>query len=697
MENRIQLIIVLFFIVSSNIFGQTCDWTQFGYNGGNDYVIDVDVDDKGFIYTTGRAKSVTIWGNLIDTITIRPDFYGSADTYVCKYSPNGEIIWAKRAGGANEDWGYGITVDEDGNVFNTGVFRDYIIFGSDTINASGGDNIGNIFISKYDNDGNELWLNYFEGQAGIGRGQRVVANSEGAIFGTGYMQGRNIVGTDTVGDFSNRLRPYLVKYGSDGTLHFIEDFGIEGFGQDMIMTKDSNIVVCGSTGRANGKGILLRKYDQSGKMVWDKSINSPGSDKAFAVSEDDSGNLYLGGLFTDDLVFDNDTISSKNEEDAFLAKYDKDGNTIWARHIITHDSTFEMSDIEVYGNNILVVGRYWGNLTFETGEVLSTSGGGDGYMVNFDTLGNLKWIKPFGGPPNLFGDCGGKCSDGLNALAFDKDYNLFVGGYVKDTVRFDSTSYNGMLGTTSVVAKMFLPIEPDIGLSETEICQDGSVQFKGLGYGTPLSYKWNFEKGTPDSSTDKTGDVSFSESGSQDVSLIISNPYVSDTLYLSDAIVVYDNPIIDLGADTIICSNQTIELGVNDSFDSYSWSNGETNSTIIVDSSGTFSLTVEDTNGCVGIDEINVTVDPCTSVDDLISTKSLVFPNPSVGEVNVVTEIDFAEIILYSYTGQEVFKTQLRAGKNYFTIPSEISGILFFNIQKENLILERGKLFIIKE
>ena len=696
MANRIQLIIALFFLISTNTFSQTWDWTQFGYNGGNDYVIDVDVDNEGFIYATGRAKTVTNWGNMVDSIMITPDFYGSSDTYVCKYSPAGELIWVKRAGGAEEDWGYGVAVDKNSNVFNTGVFRDYAVFGSDTINAPKGDDVGNIFISKYDKDGSEQWLKYLEGQTGIGRGQRVVANSSGAVFGTGFMQGRTIVGNDTVGSASNRFHGYLVKYDADGSFDFIEDFGIESSATDMIMTKDSNLVICGSTGRNSGLGVLLRKYDQSGNLVWDKSINSGGVDKAFAVSEDDTGNLYLGGLFTQDLTFDNDTIFAKNDEDAFLAKYDKDGNTIWARHIMTHDSTFEMNDIEVYGNNILVVGRYWGNLTFDTGEVLSTSGGGDGYMVNFDTLGNLKWIKPFGGPPNIQGDCGGKCSDGLNALAFDKDHNLFVGGFIKDTVRFDSTAFNGFFSTTSVLAKMFLPIETNIELSETEICQDGMVQFKGVGYGSPLNYKWNFEKGTPDSSTDKTGDVSFSESGNQDVSLIISNPYVSDTLYLSDAVTVNENPVIDLGADTIICNTQTIELGVNDSFDSYSWSNGGTTPTIIVDSSGTFSLMVEDTNGCVGFDEITVTVDPCTSVDDLSYKKSLVFPNPSVGDVNVITEIDFAEIILYSYTGQEVFRTQLRAGKNYFTIPSEISGVLFFNIQKENLVLERGKLFIIR-
>lgn len=695
MKSRLQLIIALFFIVSGNIFSQTWDWTQFGYNGGNDYVIDVDVDEEGFVYTTGRAKGFTDWGNMVDTIKIRPNFYGSADTYVCKYSPAGEIIWAKRAGGLHEDWGYGVATDKSGNVFNTGVFRDYAVFGSDTIKAPAGETVGNIFISKYDNDGNELWFNYLEGQTGIGRGQRVVANSEGSVFGTGYMQGRTIVGSDTIGNFDNRLQAYLVKYGSDGTLDFIKDFGIESFGQDMILTKDSAIVVCGSTGRNNGKGILLRKYDQLGNLLWDRSINSPGMDKAFAVSEDASGNLFLGGLFSQDLIFGNDTISSKNDEDAFLAKYDQDGNAIWARHIITHDSTFEMSDMEVYGNNILVVGRYWGNLTFETGEVLSTSGSGDGYMVNFDTLGNLNWIKPFGSKPVR--DCGGKCSDGLSTLAFDKDNNLFVGGFVKDTVEFDSTTFIPVLGTTCIVAKMFLPIETNIELSETEICQDGSVQFKGIGYGSPLNYKWNFENGAPDSSTDVVGDVSYSESGNQDVSLIISNPYVSDTLYLKDAMVVYENPIINLGTDTMICNNQTIELGVNESFDSYSWSSGDTSSSIIVDSSGTFSLTVEDTNGCAGFDEIIVTVDPCTSVDDFVFTKSLIFPNPSMGQLNVITEIDLAEIIFYSYTGQEVFRTQLRVGKNNFTIPSEISGILFFNIQKENLITERGKIFVIKE
>ncbi len=59
------------------------------------------------------------------------------------------------------------------------------------------------------------------------------------------------------------------------------------------------------------------------------------------------------------------------------------------------------------------------------------------------------------------------------------------------------------------------------------------------------------------------------------------------------------------------CSGDTVELTVNENYSSYRWSNGATTKSIRVTSSGTYSATVTDTEGCTGTTQpITVTVNP---------------------------------------------------------------------------------------
>jgi PKD repeat protein len=76
--------------------------------------------------------------------------------------------------------------------------------------------------------------------------------------------------------------------------------------------------------------------------------------------------------------------------------------------------------------------------------------------------------------------------------------------------------------------------------------------------------------------------------------------------------VTVDNfPLIaDLGNDTNLCSGNTIGLIASaGSVQSYSWNTGATTATIIIDTTGTYTVIVIDINGCSAFDTVHVTVD----------------------------------------------------------------------------------------
>ena len=79
---------------------------------------------------------------------------GLNDIFVVKYNPQGNVAWAKRAGGTNFDDGNGIVTDEAGNSYVTGMYRGTATFGSFILSHP---NDPEIFVAKYDSAGNVLW------------------------------------------------------------------------------------------------------------------------------------------------------------------------------------------------------------------------------------------------------------------------------------------------------------------------------------------------------------------------------------------------------------------------------------------------------------------------------------------------------------------------------------------------------------
>ena len=69
-----------------------------------------------------------------------------------------DFVWARQMGGASSEWGWGVAVDDSGNVYTTGEFQGTVDFdpgaGVFNLTSAGGDDI---FVSKLDSAGNFVW------------------------------------------------------------------------------------------------------------------------------------------------------------------------------------------------------------------------------------------------------------------------------------------------------------------------------------------------------------------------------------------------------------------------------------------------------------------------------------------------------------------------------------------------------------
>lgn len=108
--------------------------TKMGSSGAN-----IDLDDIGNVYATGTYVGTADFdpynpGNFVHDNNDMNSFYG--DVYLAKYSGNsGRCIWVKTMGSPNQDNGNDVEIDNFGNVFLTGTYKDDIDIdpGSDTL------------------------------------------------------------------------------------------------------------------------------------------------------------------------------------------------------------------------------------------------------------------------------------------------------------------------------------------------------------------------------------------------------------------------------------------------------------------------------------------------------------------------------------------------------------------------------------
>ncbi len=123
------------------------------------------------------------------------------------------------------------------------------------------------------------------------------------------------------------------------------------------------------------------------------------------------------------------------------------------------------------------------------------------------------------------------------------------------------------------------------------------------------------------------------------------------------SIIVYDLPIVNLGPDTISYLPVSLDAGNPGSL--YEWNTQVTSQTILVDTTGWYSVTVTDAQGCKSSD--SVFIDILTSFIYLNETNQLkVYPNPNNGSFTIsgeVSTLDKFKISVINSIGQLVFSS----------------------------------------
>ena len=188
----------------------------------------------------------------------------------------------------------------------------------------------------------------------------------------------------------------------------------------------------------------IAKYDSSGNLLWANDIGGTDADKAYNAVVDDSDNIYVvGGFMSDHLRFsatDSLALTAAGNENFFLAKYDKNGNFLWARNggkASPASYACRAKAVALNSSGNIVIGGYYAASMLIAGTSTTlpgTSGTVGLFVAEYSADGTFLWAN------NLLSNAG--CA--MNALACDNAGNVFATG------KAGSVLYNG----TDTVVRM---------------------------------------------------------------------------------------------------------------------------------------------------------------------------------------------------------------------------------------------------
>ncbi len=218
--------------------------------------------------------------------------------------------------------------------------------------------------------------------------------------------------------------------------------------------------------------------------------------------------------------------------------------------------------------------------------------------------GLAPYYKTFGGGRNRWGDYTATMLDPVNSVDF-----WVIQQYA------ELPSGGDRWGTWWAYLRIPFAPQANFVANETLIPLGENIQFTDLSIGVPQSWQWSFEGGTPAGSSlqNPTG-ITYSNAGSFDVSLTVTNDFGSHTYLMEDYITVSATllPSVEfLTNKSIVCTGETVTFTDQTLYMPHQWEwvftpstvtfvNGtdafSQNPEVVFDEANTYSVTLTATN-----------------------------------------------------------------------------------------------------
>ena len=663
----------------------------------------IALDETGNIYIAGYFNVTTKFGST------QFNTAGGYDVFITKYDPSGNVLWAKRAGGNDEDIAYGIAVDTVSHVlYVTGSSMSLTgSFDSQPFSIVG---FKDVFVAAYDLSGNAMWVKTYGGHY-RDVGSAITVDRLGYIYTTGLFNNDAYFDSFTLHGYPNQ--PWADFFTDKISAQPVPGPTTDATNLTATPGHCSDLDFSFTPGNGNRRIIVVHEGSAVNASPVDGSIYSANSNfgngsnlgnNNFVVYDGTGSSVSVTGLtpgvtyYFSVIEYNgvgasiNYNTSSPASTSAVSATFTINIAGLQNAICIGDSLNLQASGASTYswlpltglstGTGPNVIAKPTSTVGY-TVTAINSSGcqAIDNFTISVNPLPvvhfpNLSAVCQNDPPLTLSGGTpvGGVYSGaGVSGGSFDPS----VAGAGIITLQYEYTDANGC---------------SDFNPATIEVKAIPSVAINALPAICVNAAPIQLNNGTPSGGTYSGTGVS---GGRFDPTVgvgvyTITYSYTSSSSGCSDDASVFQVvaglPNVNLGNDIIVCASNSAVIDAGSGFNTYHWSDGSTTSSINVDSNGTglgaeiISVEVTSAQGCRNSDTLQVTFDLCAKITDPNFDESFVkiFPNPFNREFNLTTEkrISFS---IYDVCGQllerrENISGHISAGGNL------LPGIYFIEI-----------------
>jgi hypothetical protein len=381
-------------------------WTRTISSRFQDIAYDVVNDNAGNVYIVGTFEDSLFYQNQF--VVKGPSTRVSS--FIMKINEDGTRLWTKILESTVAVEARSITATTNAEVIITGHFQGETNFESGqvpiTIGSKGG---SDIFVLKVNGlTGITSWVKTMGGidQDYVAQHTR---DAQGNILITGEF--RQIVDFDPDVPVANQTSKgqsdiFVLKLNNMGTYQWVKTYGSVGIDGGHTLSTDSelNVIVSGRYSESvsfgllgnqirtakGGTDVFLMKMDQSGKTTWINSYGDTSNDAGVSLKTNETGIIFLGGVFRGKVDFDLDPVGMAEElsagaQDIFVLTLNQDG-TLNEHYILGGVANDQLGEIALrFSGDIIQVGGFGAIVDFDPSVSetnIISSGGLDAFMAN---------------------------------------------------------------------------------------------------------------------------------------------------------------------------------------------------------------------------------------------------------------------------------------------------------------------------
>ncbi len=355
------------------------------------------------------------------------------------------LQWHYRMGGVGTDYGVGVALDSDENVFDVMVFNGLASITFETTFTSRG--AEDILIRKSTSLGFRQWIKQL-GSTGSDIAASIAVDMDDNVYISGtYTDSLFLDGQFLLEGNAGQISSFILKLSNAGTMLWVKRFISSSVVELKHLTVNSpdDLVVSGTfegvaelnntitVTSEGGRDILLLKINGlSGDIIFHKQMGSPDQENVSQHVRDNQNNIYLIGDFRSLIDLDPGSgtflANSNGLTDIFIVKLNTFGDFTWARTFGGIGVDFGHSVAVDASRNVVITGRFSEIISFGAFEhVLQSNGGTDIFLTQLGENGQTKWARKMGSSQN---------DQGSNVKIGPKNI-IYLNGFFRQTTDFN--------------------------------------------------------------------------------------------------------------------------------------------------------------------------------------------------------------------------------------------------------------------